>query len=378
MTYFIIFILLIFMSLWETLISKIPKFFFYVFFGILAILAVLRFGVGTDYFNYNYLYNQIPNILQFDVGYLQSIHGEWGFKLSIVLAKSLGVSYVFYNLLVTAFSMMILLRFFMIYVKKNYILGLLIFYSMYYFTYINSGIRQGFVLIAFLGIALPLLSNDKWIKYTITILLLSLFHVSILIVLILPILKVLNFKIWFTVGLIFSFSIAAISFVQQRNILLSLFHISAYSEDTGGSLSALLFRLISLIIVVLISNIVKMKDLPNEIGYLIYFYMYGFLLYLMLSNNTLISSRIHVYFRALELIILPYLISSMKLSTRRIIGALLIIIIYPVFWIKEIMAQLYQGNYYNTTSVLDYSYVSVFEKEKIYKLRNVIFDVNTL
>ncbi|MDQ8286134.1 EpsG family protein [Enterococcus faecium] len=370
----IIFICLTLFSLWELMLANVSKWLFYVMYAVLSGLAILRFGIGTDYFSYKYIYEIMPKITEFNGTNLQQIHGEIGFKISIGVSKSLGLSSEVYIAVITGISLLFLLRFFNIYIKEYKMIALLIFYSMYYFTYINSGIRQGLTICVFLGVGLLLWEKKKYLYYYMLIIMLATFHSSVLIVVFLPFINFLK-KEWILLFItIISLGNFLISVVLKTNLLLSLLPITPYTDVL--SLPAFSIRALSLILIIILYFLTKNNN--ARFDNIFYSYLIVFYIYIAFASNSLIASRLHVYFKALEMILVPGYLGLLRLNTRRVLGYIILLTLYPIFWSKEINSQLSDGSYYNRDSLLNYKYVSVFNQNDIYQLRHTKYDFTDL
>ncbi|MGX4686670.1 EpsG family protein [Vagococcus sp. JNUCC 83] len=371
MLYFVIFCFLAISSFLNTLSKKNSIIVFNIAFALIFVLNFFRFGVGSDYFNYFYLYNLIPEFGSNSMA-LDSIHGEIGYKLSVSLFKRIGIGYYGYNMFIS-FIMFSFLYIVIRKYSKNINLTLLIYYTMYYFTYANSGYRQGLTLVMSLAILYPLLLKNKYVAFSIGTIIFSLFHTSVLV---LFILLIIRFN-WDSYKLLFiflsSFAIYFVSIISNKNIFFSLiepFGIDASYNFIDTSLFAVLSRLIMVCIIMFLvfMNRQNLNELENRV---ITYYLIGFSLYMLLASQSLIASRVHVYFKILELFLIPNLLFKTKKSIRVTVSILLIFIIMPIFYVKEINGQKNQANLNLSNRVFDYPYISIFNKGDLYRYREV-------
>lgn len=369
MIYFSILLVLIIFSLIEVATSHKNNLLYNIIFFSMAALNALRFGIGSDFFNYMYLYNLYPPL---DSPQLlnNDYHGEIGFKVIIAIFKYFNFDYHFFLFVIS------ILLFFNVYIfikeySKYKFVSLLMFYVMYYFTYFNSGFRQGFTIIIFLLNIIPFVLEKKYIKFFVTTLILSLFHSSILVVMILPIIQ--RFINKNTLKILFLLSIVSLllSIIIRNNIFIFILQqIGLVLNYTEYSLNVfgILFRLLMLLIIIYMYGLCKDSVSEND-KTILKFYFVGFCIYIMLSTQDLLASRIHVYFKALEIYIIPKLLFQLKLRDRMIFAVVLIVCIMPIFYVKEIYAQIQQSHLFGVNSVFEYQYISIFDKEKVFNFR---------
>ena len=112
-------------------------------------------------------------------------------------------------------------------------------------------------------------------------------------------------------------------------------------------------------------------ELKDEDNQLLTYYFVGLLMYLVLSTQSLISSRLHVYFKVLEVILIPSLLVNLNLKMRVVLSSCIIFLFMPLFYYKEIMAQINQAELIGIDSIVEYHYVSIFDRNEIYKYRPI-------
>ncbi|WP_420857187.1 EpsG family protein [Vagococcus lutrae] len=362
-------IILIILSLLETTINYKSNVLFTLVFIIISTLNIFRFGIGSDYFNYLYLYQLYPSINSPQI-FNNEFHGEIGFKILAGILKYFNFNYTHFTIIISSVMFLMIYIFIKKYSKyKN--LSLLMFYVMYYFTYFNSGFRQGFTITLFLLVLLPLLLEKKLLKFYIITIILSLFHSSVLVVLILPLIQ--KFKSKTMLQSIFFISIISLvlSIIVKNNIFIFAIQkigVSLNYTEYSLSILAILYRLSMLVIIVYMYKLSD-KALSEKDMLLLYFYFIGFCVYIMLSTQDLLASRIHVYFKVLEIYMVPKLLSHLKLRDRIVFATVLITCIIPIFYVKEINAQIYQAKLIGIENFLQYKYVSIFNKQEVFRFR---------
>ena len=111
---------------------------------------------------------------------------------------------------------------------------------------------------------------------------------------------------------------------------------------------------------------------------------------MMLSFSDLISQRLTVYLKAIEILLVPLQFYSIQskikesqtlLAKRQgvtnniILLTLLFVAIMNVQLIHNIRSFIIQGNYYSWVDVVNYPYINIFDKDAILKYRpyNLLF-----
>lgn len=361
------FCVILFLAILEIIRNETNKTLFDVMFILITIVAVFRFGVGSDYFGYMGLYNSTPPIN--DPLFLKvQGHGEIGYTILVGLFKMFKIQYTIFIFFISSITMLLFYK----YINENSKLkmtSLLIFYSMYYFTYINSSLRQGLALGFFLAILLPMIRKKQYIKYFIFTFLCATIHASILIVLILPF---IYFDFDFRKGLIFisvSIFLSAVGIDFIVKFIPSLYERYLFYANEGFSIMAILSKIIFFVIIMLLYNTVKHKTKIHE-KIMIDWYIIGLVIYIILFRQALIASREQVYFKAFEIILIPNFIFLIEKGLKKHIFNFSICILSIIMWVKEIDAAMGQSNFYNQTSILEYRYVTIFNKQDIVNYRS--------
>lgn len=143
-----------------------------------GLIAILRFGSGTDYFSYSYLYyrtsgSSILNVLA------STGDKEVGFKLLMFPFRFLNLRYEFF-IAFLAITIMILVYLWINKNVKSVSLAYLVYYSFFFLVWSISALRQGLVLIV--GYYLLYNVSFNWKRKTKLIIIISLtfFHISAL------------------------------------------------------------------------------------------------------------------------------------------------------------------------------------------------------
>ena len=374
--YHVIFCILLLFSTYE-FFSPYKKGSGIVLFLLLYFFVTLRYGQGSDYFSYIYLFNNSAN--EFDIALttydFKYVTQEIGFAaLSYLWLKILNLSPEALSALFSAISFILTWLFIKKYSHKP-IISLFIFYCNFYLIYPFSGIRQGICISIFIYYLIPLLYNKKYIKYYLLSILLCTIHYSSIILFIIPVVnlvkeyKPLHVYITVIVALCIGLVLSKVLFSFFSTLDIIGGKVEGYTKEKSFDILSLLLRVTIFVPVMLTYKLYErnsIRDLFLKI------YIMGFFLYLIFMGSSLISSRITVFMRYFELILLvDFLLFAFKKSTNKIISFSCIFAIMTVLYVKNINSFIDQGPYYNNINFFNYPYVSIFNKKKITEVRYV-------
>lgn len=270
---------------------------------LLVIIASLRHYIGTDYGTYVEIFNGIHSIN--DYSYL-----EIGFRFIIVLIKTVTHNSNWLFVVMAAISIYYLYKGIKESSKKP-LVSIFIYFNIFYIGYIFNAMRQGFAMSIFLY-SLKYFKAKDLKKIIILSIIASTIHSSGLYILLAYVLKYVKIekKLYpyiVGVGVIlclfnpFEFIITNIPIPVIREKFMVY---SQYSENIG--LVSIAQRLI--ILVLLIINNDKFED--EEDRSILNIYIWGWILYCILSFDGVITTRVNMFFRVLEVILLPNLINK--------------------------------------------------------------------
>jgi len=368
--YHLIFIVLLLASTYEFFSESSKKIGIFLFLMLLAFVT-LRYGQGSDYFNYIYLFSNSSDefenlIINRDISHITT---ELGFSaISYIWLKLFSLSPESLSALFSAISFIFIWLFIKKYSIKP-ILSLFIFYCTFYLIYPFSGIRQGVCISIFIYYLIPLLYKRDYIKYYLWSLVLFSIHFSSIVLFILP---VVNLVKNYNLKQVFILAIVALGAgIALNQLLFSFFStldligskVGTYTQDGSFDILSLLLRIVIFVPIIQTYNIYErnsIRDLFLKI------YILGFLLYLTFMTSALISSRINVYMRYFEIILLVDLLQYLFLKkTNKVLGYTYIIAIMSFLYVKNIDSFIDQGSYYGHVNFYNYPYVTLFEKKKI-------------
>lgn len=319
---------------------NMERLFLFIITSYLVFISGIRYGIGVDYFTYSNIFYGV-NRLQ-DYSYL-----EPGLRLIIVFFKSIGFSsqslffiFAFITLLILVYAIR----------KNSYypILSLFIYLCIFFTGYIFNGMRQA------VSMSIFLLSIDPMKKKkTLLVLILSILSISIhrsgIIILIGYIFSRLRFKVnrkrlvFFLIIFLCAFFFNNIFASKIISVLPAVISkkLIAYSIKfkTGVDLIGFLQRI--LIIIPLILYYPMLKKVDSEFDMLFRIYYLGFILYAVFSFQGLFTTRINMFFRTLEVLILPYFFKlKIEMFDR------MIIFMFIILWASSVYFSVFRSYHY--------------------------------
>lgn len=368
MYYFVFFMGMIF-----SLINDKKNILFTIFFLILLFMAFFRYGVGADYFNYKLLYNQLQNNPLNEI--FNGIDSqEIGFRIIGSSIKSIGIPYEVYLMF---FALVNLIFVYKICKKhsSNPTFSLVIYFAFYYFVWTLSGIRQGLVIAVGMYYLLEYISKKFSWKFIFIVIILMTIHTSAIVLILLYLFTKVPFK---KGSLLILFFLSFILSLLPLNILLGkltslpiVSRIIPYLTDEYSILGNLDFQSIARVIftiVVFIYYDAYSKRSEND-KKILDIYLISMCLYFMLKFSELTASRIAIYGKFLDIIILVNIYYLYKQKINKFLYNSLLSLLVVAYLVKEL-------NALASTAFIDLEvenkfipYTSIFEKEEV-KIKN--------
>ncbi|ALV21538.1 EpsG family protein [Carnobacterium antarcticum] len=335
--------------------SKKNKFFFITFLLILIILSFVRYGIGPDYFSYNFLYERlsISPIQEFKYGIDNQ---EILFRVLGSTLKNIGLSYQQYLGTLAIISLYFITKTCWKFSHKPY-MSLFLYYSFFYFVWTFSGLRQGLTISIGMYYFLKFKSENKNIKFFIMIIILSQIHYSIIVLIPLYYLSNIN---WSKKGLT---NLSAVSiFISLLPIgkvipLISgipvINRIVPYVNVNYSILNVFDFQSFARIFFLIMG--IWYYDQFTKINYkskiIMNTYILSIDIYFILKFSETTASRLSIYGFYLLILILPNIYSLYNKKKNKIIFQLLIILLTSTYFLKEIItmgsnAGIYSENFY--------------------------------
>ena len=322
----------------------------FLLYAFLTAMTCLRYGQGTDYFNYHHIFDIAESL----GGVLFSRFEPLYMLLCFVFKKLAN-----YQIFIASISLaeMIMIWRFIRRRSAEKSVSVMILMTVVYLVYICSYLRQGLAMSIFLCFGLELAEKREWKKYFLLCAALSMIHyVSV---------------IYFFVPLALKFNVNSIVMCIPVCVILSAVILPKLGEvipyfEIGFSYQAAAERALTFIMVYaaysLLSDNVKYK-------WLMRLYCFGIALYFLFLPFSYIASRVAVCFKALEIVIVPCLISER--SRYRKIFVCYFFALYVVMFVHTLNNEVFFGRYFDDVNVINYPYVSVFNAEDIYNYRQM-------
>jgi len=360
--YHIVFLLLLSGVIVEYWQRKTPKALYVLCFLAMTAMLCLRFGQGTDYVSYRMIYYTIPANLAGTINYGYA-KAEIGWRLITMLFRMAGLKFEVFVFVLSLIQMGLLWRFIKRFCRYR-ILALFLGYHTLYLTYLCSAMRQGTVILVFLGIMLPWLLEGKWGRYFLTSLLLATIHPVSLILLVPMAALCIRISVKHILALVaVGFCVGILLSVCDVGLLLHAI-VPSYAAETEISIVAVAERIASFVVVSYMYYLYcdgMEPDVEDPFYKIFKVYAFGILIYGLLMWSPLISSRTVFSLKALEI---PLITTCLvKCRKGKLICLLYLVLLCSVLYIKNIGSCITQAEYLDTT-VWNYPYYSIWDQEE--------------
>lgn len=352
--------------------NKVQQSEFIVIALILTTMLSLRFGQGTDYFSYRTIYYSISSE-NISFSNYSGLHGEIGYLFLCNIFRYLDIPFEGFIFIISIFEIGLLFRFakeFEIRTPEIFIIA----YPTLYMTYFMSVIRQGLIIAIFLGIILPACKKKEKGKVFLWVVICTLIHGTALMFLTLFFVDRIGIK-QVRYICILMWGVGVLLTVPSVKRVFISFGIDAlnYYMISGTSIRpiAIAERLTGICFATYMFSIVKKKgDSTEEYSRLYKCYLITMSSYGLFLGYESIATRLSGIMRFVEVYLFIMGIQKSKKLNKRIL--ILILTAFETMMLaKNINSYIEQGNYYNDKNIFSYKYVSIFNEEKIFKIRNV-------
>lgn len=333
--------------------KKETKYFLFFSYIGLLLLASFRFGMG-DYFNYYANFLIYPNRIS-RMSLLLPF--EPGFSFFIIFFRLLNLSFAYFIVFCAFIELTIIFHI----IKRcslNVNISVFIFFTNYYLIYLEGTLRQGLVLAVFIYAFYGFIVDKNILKYLILICFATLFHVSAIIGLLVPVVFKISYKYFLNPAyIILATTISLAGSIIVPKILLTLVSrfvgkAASYNGGVNIFFPAIGLRLFMMIIVYTVFRRTHTRLSKNEI-LSVKVYISGVIIYVLLCSISILS-RLSDYFMFIEIILLPNLLMSLNKKSRDIIKKALVCV-FIVLFIKDL----------NSVGHTTYQYITIFNKEEI-------------
>ncbi len=337
---------------------------------LLLLLAFFRYGVGPDYFAYNDLYSLVNTPLLDQIG--ESVGQELLFRLLGSTFNYLNFSYQAY-LAIVAIITLWYIRGICLEYSKYPVFSLYLFYCMFYFVWVFSGIRQGLTLAIGVYYLLHCIDKKNPIKFIIIVGILSLIHQSALILL--PFYFLVNLKLKKKTILIGIFICFCISLIPHSYIMtvISYFpnshRVEFYYRPENGELAVSFFDFKSisrLILLISFGVLLTIKSKGEECiqDKIINLYLISFGIYYAFKFIEIVASNLSMYGFILIMIIIPNIYYRFRNSAKSKIFIFAIIIFSILYYFKTLLSMEEYSDLNNNSLLTPYTHI--FDKHPKY------------
>jgi len=343
---------------------------------ILGMMLCFRYAQGTDYYGYYVNYLLTPKIWNPVKVFTINIHGEIGWLLLCALGRGFGMPFDMLVFFISLFELCCIHRFVSRWCPLRTV-ALLLMYPTIYLTYAMSALRQGAVLLFFLGFLIGWFHEKKWKHYLIGTLVCMLFHSSAVVFLVLFALR------WITLdgkwALILT-GLSAAGGMMASWLLPKISSVFAFYATSSFSIAAIGERAVSLAVILYIFWD-KLKDKKNRsiLWLMLQIYLYGTIIYAFFMWNALISARFNVYFKAVEIML--FTVALLRPGKLPVLGirnrdavAVYLLLLTAVMYFKNINSYIQQGDFFEGTNVFNYPYFTIFDMDAVDAWRTIPYD----
>lgn len=320
----------------------------FLFLFLMIIISTFRSdSVGADTKVYLMFFRDTPNIFNFNFNFLA--HIELGFRLYMSFVKTLTSSEVLF-LFLSSFLCITPVFLGLKKLKLKYaLIGLLVYFLVFFVNYPNSVIRQGMAMGLFIFSIPFMLERKSLVVFIIALIATFLHSTGFIILLCYLFLKIPLRKALILTGFFGFLTIILYQFKVMQYILFNYVSTSAedvytvqFSEST--SIFQYLYRIV--LSVVLGGLIFKVNN--DFYKKLFLFYLLGLFVYIGLSDNNLLAARFNMFFRMLEVVLIPYSLWCIKDKFFRLPVFLFFLLYLLAFFIKALIIP------YNQYEILDF------------------------
>ncbi|MFN2744360.1 MULTISPECIES: EpsG family protein [Bacillus] len=297
----------------------------------LIIVAGLRYKVGTDYQTYMLLYElagkykSIGEIFGFGAAKAST---DPGFTALLWILNKITDDPQIMFVTVGAITYILIVRTLYVYARP-FELGMFLFIGMFYYYASFNGIRQ-YMVAAVLFWAVKYLIRGNWLRYTMIVLICSLFHSSALIMI--PVYFIVRRKAWSPVLGCLTLLFLAGTFLYQKflSVFLVVLENSSYGHyeewlmrNTNGMNAIKIIVLLLPLVLAFICREQLRKHWP-EIDYIVNLCLIG-LLFGILATKDVIFARFNIYFGLYQLILVPYFVRIFEPKSNALLYVLILI-----------------------------------------------------
>jgi hypothetical protein len=345
MIYYLLISILFIFSLFQQINLKKDQLKLLKYFSVtlLIIIGGLRFEVGADWFAYKKLFLAHSNYSS-----IFNAREEKLFMFLMVSIKNIINSYSFFIFIL--FNIAFLLKVKILnYYSKDIFLSLLVYVSAIFLYFDLNGIRQG-LAISIVLLSIPYILNKNIYKYLFLILMAIFCHTSAIIFLPFYWIANIRFKkkyILQILTLVVVFSIPLREFVLNSSLLDYLFtfqRLSGYEDILFNPKKNTVISIFSLavfqrfvILFLFLFYYKKLKCDKKLKNLLLNGYVISLMIFLILSFSAEFAARLGFYYKSLELLIIPLIVSS-QIKIINKVFLLILFLIYAIIAVYRLLS----------------------------------------
>lgn len=341
-------------------------------------LIIFRFGVGTDYFSYEYLYNLIDvNNLNYSISIIPNM--ELLFKFLMIIFKFIGIPFHIFSIIISSTIMLLIYRFIRC-KSPNKLLSLLLLFSTFYIVWVLSALRQGLVVAVLLNVYFTETKLSSWMKVLIT-LIMTLIHTSAILAGVMYLLSKIKLEkkyylLFAIIGLLFHFIPVELYINYLENIPV-LSKVSFYIDDIPISILSITVIMRLVFFSIVYCNYDKLVSAYGDRTFF-NFVIINYVVYFLLIFSSLTASRISIYGYLSLIIVIPMIISLTDYS--KIYNVLLsIVIVFSGFsFYKESTAYIDQSGYTGSFISMNFESIINVDRRKYSNFYNLGTNINEI
>ena len=328
-------------------------------YAVIAAMLCLRFGQGTDYFSYRSMFDAVST---FD-GLLSYHHGEplWLFLCYVFNNAAelleIGRGGGGFTLFIAAVSLaeMAMIWNFIRRCSANFAMSVMLFLPVTFMIYFCNLLRQGLAMSIFMCYGTRYIERKEWSRYIFICIILSMIHTVSMIYFAVPV--VLRFRLdSIIIGSIMCAFVGMIVLVLLEGII-------PYIGANDQGYVAPVERLLSFMVICVVYRSLYGR---KNVAWWMKLYCFGTGLYFVCLSSSLLSSRLAACFKALEMIIVPALMT--RRSKYRFMLEIYFFVLSAIMFAHSIYGEAVNGGYASSNPI-EYPYVSIFNARDIYNYR---------
>lgn len=328
----------------------------------LIVIALVRYGVGADYFAYRYFFDYL------DLGNLSSIFNfsdsvEPGFKLILYVVRFTKISSHLFVALISTITIVVTLKWIES-TTTNFEMSVFLQYTMMYLYWNLSALRQGLVL----SVLMYIFFNGKKqfttkAKVIWTLIMFSI-HITAIIV---PMIYLISLLKWNKKSLFILLLLAPLTRILFGQYLIDfltaiplLSKVSRYIDYNSISLLSMpsIMRGSFIILILLHYDALVSKFADKVIQ--IKFSLLGLIAYFYLPISMVVGTRTTIFSFSLLVIILPYIASLYSTKKYYILASTVVILIGSLSFVNELSKLMARTGYLRSEWDLNFS--TIFNK----------------